>query len=369
MTGLATDFSKIRCGAEEVKYLEFRYLGLLPIFCCGFLCRDHHNDSELSANLSSNMSSNNLPSSPARQTPDSLLDSAIRHNSVDILRSAIDLLQHLSTDEVENFVQEALAATIYAGSAKLTEHLLKTESVNLSSISASSISAKPSVGLFEVLLAHGWDVNRADEKTPLLKGQRIIDHAISNEELTRWLVEHGARVDGGDEGNEVDPRPPPLLETCAAHGSVSTLRFLCAQGARPGRRMLHRAILRAAQVGADPESAMNGTFSSNDEYEPETELRVRESERMASYLVNELELDVNASEPDIPWHFGTPINHAAAQKDGAKVVRWLLGKGADPKKKGEVGMDAEAFAKAHLCNEVLEVLKQWREEKMKERAG
>ena len=172
-----------------------------------------------------------------------------------------------------------------------------------------------------------------------------------------WLVEHGATVNGGEEEYEVEPRPPPLTETCAVLGSVKTLKFLLSHNAKVGRRTLHCAVKEAAATGADPSNVSPVTDDQAQEKSSENQHRGNREE-MLRFLVDELKLDVNAMDSDVAklHHFGTPLNYAVRQRNGAAVVKWLLQKGADPMLKGlDATMDPKEIAQSKGFSDIVEV--------------
>ncbi|KAF2269101.1 hypothetical protein CC78DRAFT_303103 [Lojkania enalia] len=309
-------------------------------------------------------------SPPASQRPDHLLSTAISTDSPTTLQAALDLARSTYLSDFPDFPQEALCSILYSGSSALTSYLLTHNADLVHSITPLHIAHKPSIPLFQALLDHGWDPNTSSPKSSFGKGQRVIDHVLPYHELVVWLVEHGAEVNYGYLDAIIDARPSPLLETCAAIGSLATFKYLRERGARLGRRTLHVAVLRAAQLGADPSVDQDTAEAREKGYRSGEERKKKEAEAIVRYLVDEMGLDVNQIELDSPWRYGTPINHAAAQKKGAAVVWWLLQRGADPDKyldptfynigSQAKGMDAEDFARAFKCDRVLDVLAEWK---------
>lgn len=239
---------------------------------------------------------------------------------------------------------------------------MQHEKAPITSLSPLTISASPSTNLLELLLAYGWDVNQAEGRGPHGQARKLIDLVCNNAQLVRWLAEHGARVtDGEMEGYEVFPQPAPLLETCAARGSISTFQYLRERGALLGMRTLHRAVGEAAAMGTDP--FVDG-LQGNDGKE---ESQVRRSERaeMLRFLVEELKLDINAMDSDVPdraYHWGTPLFYAAVEDKGAPVVNWLLQKGARPTVDSLRGdADAERLATSLGCEENAQALRRWKQ--------
>lgn len=92
----------------------------------------------------------------------------------------------------------------------------------------------------------------------------------------------------------------------------------------------------------------------------------RRADVMLRYLVEEQGLNVNAMDSEVPrvMYEGPPLNYAAKERRGAKVVRWLLGKGADPQLKCLYnGCGALAMAKSCKCEDVVSLLEEWERHK------
>ena len=128
----------------------------------------------------------------------------------------------------------------------------------------------------------------------------LVYRVYRSEEILCWCLDHGARVDYSD---TEPPGVPPLLEYVGKGGTISTLELLMENGAKLGRRTLHRAV----------EGASSG-----------------ESERMemVRFLVEEMGCDVNGMDmPEdkrYPAHYGTPLNYAARSARVVEVVKYLL---------------------------------------------
>lgn len=311
------------------------------------------------------MASDGKQSAPSRPRP--LLNAAIRENSIPTLQSALTAARAVSSPSAySDFLDTALSTVVSRGSAPLTRYLLSQGNAAVSNVSALAAASSPSVELFEALLENGWDVNHQDPSDTVHRARRLIDYVLDNEELIRWLVNHGARVDCEVEVEvKEDPEslqewPQPILESCALIGSLSTLKFLLVNGAKISRRTLHRAAEAGARVGADP-------TNKHPDSEGGCVRRRQEKALILQYLVDELNFDVNQMDTDVPrgWmHFGTPVNYAAKEQMGAGVVNWLLAKGADPRIKSvqEDGkaMDAEGYAQSYSCEDSLEVIRRWK---------
>ncbi|KAK7425144.1 hypothetical protein QQX98_000058 [Neonectria punicea] len=283
--------------------------------------------------------------------PRDVLDEAIENDSLPQLAEALELAKTnpIRNYPYEKFLASALSSCVQESKLVLVRYLLEQDSTPMTFITPAVVWDKFSVPLLELLIAHGWDINRPGEPGPRTRRQRLIDLACGDEDLVRWLVDHGAQVDGGEDEYELYPEPAPLLETCAVRGSVSTFRFLQARGAKLSQRTLHRAAEDAAAARVDP-GADDGAA------------RQRERAEMLRFLVDELKLDVNAMDSDVPRHFhwGTPLCYAATKPNSEALVKWLLAKGADPSIKNTEGIDAERVAKERDCDKIVALLQDWK---------
>ncbi|KAI1094277.1 hypothetical protein F5B19DRAFT_446625 [Rostrohypoxylon terebratum] len=298
---------------------------------------------------------------------------AVENDSIPELKKSLALARkffHESDTDYVQFREEVFHIVLSHHSITLLTYMLDHEGVPVSLVTPNSISQWASRPLIEALIARGWDVNRQDGGAS--KGNRLIDYFVRERygkgDLVRWLVEEkGAAVEiqqSDTDGDNRRTRPPPLLETCAALGSVPMFKFLEGKGARFSRRILHEAVEIAADIGANPDCEV----PAQDPGEKAKNMRVE----MLHYLVDERHLDINGMDADeIPQddatdsYRGTPICYAARCRKGAPVVRWLLKKGADPTSRSPDGrFDAIAYAKEGKCDEVLSVLEEWKRTKV-----
>ncbi|XDG05291.1 hypothetical protein ABKA04_004906 [Annulohypoxylon sp. FPYF3050] len=311
------------------------------------------------------------PSSPLTWTPEhnayTLSAAAVENDSIPELKKSLALariyLPKFDTDYVQ-FRDEVFRDVLSHHSVTLLTYMLDHEGVPVSLVTPTSFFQWASRPLIEALITRGWDVNTQDSAA--FNGNRLIDYLVreryGKEDLARWLVEEkGAAVESqqsDSDGDEMGVQSPPLLETCAAFGSVPMFKFLEEKGAKSSRRILHVAVETAASRGANPDCEIPA---------PNPGEKARNmSVEMLHYLVDERQLDINGTDADgIPQnltysHYGTPICYAARCRNGAPVVRWLLKKGADPTSKNpDPRFDAIAYAKEAKCDEVLSVLEEW----------
>lgn len=232
-------------------------------------------------------------------------------------RLITDGIRNRSTHEISRGLQLdrsllpfALSSAVSKGSVPLTSYLLTTERAPVDTLTPLNVATEPSTELLDVVVSAGWDLNQRSPDKGAGKGQRLLDLVTWDEGLVRWCLEHGAQIsDGADEEDAF--KYPPLTESVAASGTVSSFKLLRANNARIGRRTLHRAAKSAATCDA-----------------------ADKPERMAMlrFLFEEERLDVNQMDTDgqLPNHWGTPVAYAAKGKGGEDVVTWLLERGADP---------------------------------------
>ncbi|KAJ3549350.1 hypothetical protein NM208_g545 [Fusarium decemcellulare] len=297
--------------------------------------------------------------------PRDVLDEAVSNNSVSQLGEALELVKSNPPRNCpyEKFQASALSACVQDGKFDLVRHLLEQEKVPVASLSPRTVWSKFSIPLLELLISHGWDINQQTPRGPNDRCRRLVDLACHDQDIITWLVDHGARVDGGEYEYEVYPQPPPLLETCALQGSLSTFRYLQERGARLSRRTLHLAAGAAAALGVDPSAKDYGASDGTDSLISDEDKRKKAKGEILRFLVDDLKLDVNATDTDIPHHanhWGTPLCYAATKINGEAVVRWLLEKGADPRVENSEGGDAEYVAKDNGCDKIVSVIQEWK---------
>ncbi|KAI0200281.1 hypothetical protein F4808DRAFT_470481 [Astrocystis sublimbata] len=306
-----------------------------------------------------------------QQDPYTLWELSIANNSVPDLQRCLALASRLlDSDEYARFREEVFHDVLGRGPTPLLAlHMLDHEGIPVTLVTPNSIFQRASQALIEELIGRGWDINTSDP--PAFARKRLLDYLVreryGKEDLARWLVrEKGAAVADvpWDPDDHVQVPPQPLLEACAAYGTVSMFVFLEEAGAKPGPRMLHLAVEVAAGEGADP-------FRREKLKPRDLETRDETRAEMLHYLVDKRRLDVNAMDATaLPrsysaaycaaTYWGTPICYAARWQKGASVVRWLLENGADPTIEGTyTGMDALACAKEAKCQETVSILDDW----------
>lgn len=200
--------------------------------------------------------------------------------------------------------------------------------------------------MLELLQQYGWDINAQPN---------ILNYVLHDEAKTRWCVPQGALVATND---------PTFLDQVARFGDVNTFRFMHAEGARLGPRVLHIAARMACHRTKD--------VSAN-----ESPMRVEsraKARAIVRYLVEELHADVNGLDYSREEaerlrrqmrvresRTGPPLCHCLdADKDDFEVVRYLLAKGADPHLENQFGKSAMTMASNQSRQAFLETVQSFR---------
>jgi hypothetical protein len=212
-----------------------------------------------------------------------------------------------------------------------------------------------STQILDVLLAHGWNINKRVNRAGRPSGP-FLWAVLENEDLVRYCLEHGASVH--PEGQSpLQPdiitkdqlRCPPILETAAAKATVATFDLLRAYGAPLGWRSLHNAVHAATFPWMSGRPGGTPTPGTYEEQYPKAQTY---AERMAMvhHLVKDLGLDVNGPDQPptqirLPMRRGPPlcyvsdsdvIEYGAGPEtwevlDTRELTWYLLDHGADPR--------------------------------------
>lgn len=223
--------------------------------------------------------------------------------------------------------------------------------------------ALPSQGTLEVLVEHGWDVNN---RAPVLSGTPILWYVISDTDLVRWYLDHGADVDPADDTPEgAKKQRKPILEVAAAEGNIEAFELLRASGAPLDfhHGVLPSAVMTACYDIPEANGAPSTSFS-----------RVLE---MIRHLIDLIGCDVNSVSYGTYYGSGshciTPLCWAAChtRSDGVRdLVRILLDRGGDldlagPVLWGSQVPSAREGAQKRQNIHFLEAVAEWEAEKQK----
>lgn len=262
-------------------------------------------------------------------------------------------------------LEKRLIKPVMDADVSVVAAILEEENVSTLSISHEIVAIGANIELLELLVAHGYNINKPGSTMPSQQCRTLIDYkeALKKDDVVHWLVEHGAKLDRGQEDYLIFPCPPPLLDTAAQWASVSTFQYLRTNGAKLGRRTLHLAVQMAASRKSDLEAPPDWKGFNTNIKGGDIRKRMRE---MLPYLVDELNLDVNAVDftwdqkdhPPPPGHYGRPLNYAASEM-GTKVTEWLMKKGADPHLGSDMGLDIWITAKLNNYESLWKVLDDW----------
>jgi hypothetical protein len=285
--------------------------------------------------------------SSSSEDPRKLIESSCKTNDIATLTRVLE-----ASHDDPTLLNLALLRSVSAGHISFVRFVLEEKHMSASDLTPQSLSTQPTTELLQLLVDHGFDINKPAETRRPGKGGYLLQRVCHDEELVKWCLEHGAKVNG----IFTDPySSPPLLQTVASLGTVPIFKLLLSKGAPLEGRILHVA---AGNVGSRP-----GTDPDRGRFKVRME--------MVRYLVEEVGLDVNEldSEESMGNFWGTPLCYSAKNPfDEAEVVKFLLEKGADPYIKERMDEYHNAFSYAKEANNVKisEVLEEWKAKHNKE---
>lgn len=214
----------------------------------------------------------------------------------------------------------ALKSAIYHNSLRALTCLLSL-GLDLTDLGGSDVIRSKGAlqPIFELLLAHGWDINTRSSKG--YNSQPLLWCIVDDSSLVEWCLERGANVRLSGTYNRFSC--PSLLEVAAQRTSVSIFELLRKRGADLGPRALHLAV-----------SSVVFNSSSTDFNSTKLTKRYMDRIDMVVHLINNLKLDVNAWDSDAsfpfgPLLYGTPLNYVSEACSSVadahcRDVTWLL---------------------------------------------
>ncbi|KAJ6015074.1 ankyrin repeat-containing domain protein [Penicillium herquei] len=278
------------------------------------------------------------------------LEKACQTGSVPDIQAVISS-NHLSTIKL----YRALLITLNAGhidaSAYLLEHGARIVGSTARNILSGPIASQ--VPLFELLIQHGWDINKAEEAEDLLLPHSSI---ITSHSLLEWFLAHGANPNVGWRTAEptrntgLHDNYCAALECAARKGSIEAVQMLLDAGACVSNGTPLHSAAGALPPGSNPH---NG--------------RVAPSEEFDIGMIPIMEILVNAG-ADVNQRIETchmtpvyAINHAV-MAGAVERVKWLLKHGANPRLRGAWGTAVD-YVMAMGSDEMKLVFTNWIEDR------
>ncbi|KAL8903052.1 MAG: hypothetical protein Q9207_004184 [Kuettlingeria erythrocarpa] len=237
-----------------------------------------------------------------------LIKTAVQQGNLDLVKSTLSdwraeiSLADPGPDQINYLVAQAATGN---GHSENMDYLLSQLG---GKIGTHAISLARSPAIFEVFLAHGWEVDGS-----------ILRSHVNDPELIALFLSHGADANGSG----LSGLAP--LEVGALHGSLETVKMLVDHGAKieAGSAALH-----AAAQGDAPDRI------------PVMEFLINQGAD-----VNGLAADLTGpSEARRSGRKGTPL-HSATKWANEEAKAWLLEHGADPKARNELGETPEEWGR------------------------
>ncbi|KAJ5317602.1 hypothetical protein N7508_002110 [Penicillium antarcticum] len=253
--------------------------------------------------------------------------SACRRGPLSIVQSTISEEQLTPA-----FLHHGLTLALSAGNIKVASYLLSNGAPIVRETPRSVLSAPPDqqIGLFELLLRHGWTPN-----TPGFYGTTLLPRVVMNLPLLGWFLDHGADPNLGAQRDNRDRRGGPdtnscvTLEVAAADGPVEAVDLILRAGVRIENGLPLHYAAGVCPPGQNPHAMR---------VEPSFDFDTDRIPVMA--LLVEHGADINKKEES--RHMTPQYAIVNAVMAGAvERVRWLLEHGADPNVRGAYGSAIE----------------------------
>ncbi|KAJ5640389.1 ankyrin repeat-containing domain protein [Penicillium herquei] len=274
------------------------------------------------------------------------LEKACQTGSVPDIQAVINS-NHISTIKL----YKALLITLNAGHIDASASLLENGARIVGSTARNILSppVASQIPLFELLIQHGWDINKAEEAEDLLLPQVSI---VTNLQLLEWFLAHGANPNVGWRSAEptrragLDDKYCAALECAARTGSIEAARILIDAGACVSNGTPLHSAAGALPAGSNPHTG-----------------RVTPSEEFDIGMIPIMEILVNAG-ADVNQRIETchmtpvyAINHAV-MAGAVQRVKWLLRHGANPRLRGAWGTAVD-YGMTMGSDEMKQVFTDW----------
>ncbi|KAL2820580.1 ankyrin repeat-containing domain protein [Aspergillus cavernicola] len=240
------------------------------------------------------------------------------------------------------FLHHGLCLALRAGNVEVARYLLAKGAPVVRKTPGNILSAPvdQQISLFELLADHGWTPN-----TPNFYGAVLLPSVLTNHNLLRWFLVHGANPNLGQQqgyrygGSSADSCTS--LENAARQGNVEAVRMLLDAGAVIQNGFPLHAAAAALPPGANPHV---GLVSPSKDFDT--------SRIPVMALLVEHGADINHHQGPQTGNLmpGYPINEAV-MAGAVERVRWLLEHGADPTKKGPWGTNMDKTAEDLYCRD------------------
>lgn len=289
---------------------------------------------------------------------------ACEHNDTTLLDEAISLVP--ARDSAWSY-KSIVRSAIRNNSVDILSHLVNNHGACLERLPPWCIATdpKPSTATLEFLLAHGWNINNHENHHPSYS-LPFLWWNTSDVVLVQWCLDHGASVKTPPSRFSCGCHNETILERAANSGSFASFKLLQSKGAPIGLRTLHKAVKVAAIGHTGSEDAEKDT-------EEQRKSREKHAGRMAlvRYLLDVTGLDVNLPDQEpgctkgMFGAYGTPICYIPCvgmpDRDARELTWLLLDRGADPTPALE---DAKTFGHATFK----EYVDGWKKERNRKRS-
>jgi len=164
-----------------------------------------------------------------RVSHQTVIEDGLAEDDVPAVKRGLELAESRKRKDAK-LLSSTLAKCVTSGSLQVAQYLLTEEQAPLSRVSPELLLQCPVKAIPEILgslVDNGWDINQNDEAAGGGVGRSTLKHLCNNEDMVRWCLDHGAKV----EDVNIDPYyNPPLLECVARNGTVATFKLLQSHG-------------------------------------------------------------------------------------------------------------------------------------------